>query len=298
MNKKITMEKLAAMAGCSHSTVSRALSGSSRISAETKKRILELAGRENYRAQKGQRVAATIWNVADFVPDLYIQLLLQHLAMEMHKRHFRNISVPFYDISLLNEFYITGAVSIIPFHRIARSWSASRPTPLVTVNDYSETVGGIHSVTSDEYGTVSSVVDMLLASGCRRPVFISPQADNYCHNLRNQSYLDAMHRHGIKPRVATYSRGLTEDDIAYPEADSFILAGENIVSLKHGILRRFPSAKLAVWYFKEEKHDGEIAVVQNFAELASQAVSLLECSINTPADAENRKIPCLIRNFL
>ncbi len=296
MGKKVTMAQLAGMAGCSHSTISRALSGSSRISAETKRRILDLAEKAHYRQQKGQRLAATIWNIADFVPDLYSQLLIQYLAIEMRNHRFRNICVPFCDISLLNEFYITGAISITPFHRLARSWSACRPTPLVTVNDYSENVGGIYSVTSDEYAAMSTVVDMLLDAGCCKTVLISPPAENYCHGLRRQSYCDAMQRNGIKPRIALFSRDFTESDITFTDADSFILAGENIVNLREGILRRFPAAKLAVWYFKNEEHPGEISVVQNFAELASQAVSLLECSMNHPAAAGNRKIPYLIKS--
>lgn len=298
MGKKITMEQLAAMAGCSHSTVSRALSGSSRISAETKKRILELAGRENYRAQKGQRVAAIIWQVADLVPDLYTQLLIQYLTREMHNRKFRNFIVPIYDVSLLDELYITGAVSIAPFNRIARSWSLSRPTPLVTVNDYSETAGGIHSVTSDEYATVSSVVDMLLEHGCRKPVFICPPTNNYCHELREKSYYDAMQRNGITPRCIIYHRNISDVDINYQDADSFILAGENIAGLKPMIMQRFPDAKIALWRFGEEKYPGEIVVTQNFAKLASQAVSLLECSMDDPANAKNFKIPCRIFNLL
>ena len=56
--KKVTMTELAAMVGCSHSTVSRALSGSGRISAETREKILKLADRHHYQPQRGWRVAA------------------------------------------------------------------------------------------------------------------------------------------------------------------------------------------------------------------------------------------------
>src|SRR4030042_4482245 len=49
MKKKITIKDIARMANVSHTTVSRALNDKSRISSETKKRILDLARDLDYR---------------------------------------------------------------------------------------------------------------------------------------------------------------------------------------------------------------------------------------------------------
>ena len=50
--------------------------------------------------------------------------------------------------------------------------------------------------------------------------------------------------------------------------------------------------------FFPEEHAREICVTQDFSRLASEAVNLLECTIDDPSEAENRKIPYLIRDFI
>jgi DNA-binding LacI/PurR family transcriptional regulator len=52
---ELTMDDIARMAGVSKSTVSRALAGSTRISAETRGRIVELARRSRYTVNEGAR---------------------------------------------------------------------------------------------------------------------------------------------------------------------------------------------------------------------------------------------------
>lgn len=296
--KKITMTELARIAGCSHSTVSRALSGNARISQETRRKILDLAGCMHYQAQRGRRVAAIIWMVINSVPDQYPLILIQHLAIELHRHGFRNFIVPTDDISLLDDLYITGAVSLSPVNRIARSWSAARPTPLVTVNDYSEAIGGVFSVISDEQGTMESIVEMLVAAGRRRPLFILSSADTLCSQLRLQAYRRTLERSGIEPIVVDYVWDVPVESWALPDCDSFILAGETLAPLAAGLRRRFPRAVPVVWRFDSREYPGEITVNQNFARLAEEAVDLLECTIANPASAGNRLVPCLIRSSL
>lgn len=296
--KKITMTELARIAGCSHSTVSRALSGSSRISQETRRKILDLAGCKHYQAQRGRRVAAIIWKVAGFVPDQYSLILVQHLAIELHRRGFRNFIVPTNDISLLDDLYITGAVSLSPINRIARSWSATSPTPMVTVNDYSEAIGGVFHVISDEQGAIENIMEMLVAVGRRRPLFISSSAETLCSQLRLQAYRRTLERSGIEPSVVNSAWDARVETLDLPDCDSFILAGENLAPLASGLHRRFPRALPVVWRFDSREYPGEITVNQNFARLAEEAVDLLECTIANPASAGNRLVPCLIRSSI
>jgi len=296
--KKVTMTELAAMVGCSHSTVSRALSGSGRISAETREKILKFSDRHHYQPQRGWRVAAVIWTVADFAPDYYMLMLVQHLTLELHRRKFRFFIVPGYDMSLLDNLYITGAISLSPFNRIARRWSAVRPTPMVTVNDYSETVGGIFSVTSNEEDTVETVVDMLIAHGCSKPLFVLLSADTLCSKLRLEAYRRSMERYGLSAMVVNYGKNIDVETWDLPECDSFILAGENLESISSVLHRRFPEKRIAVWRFGDEVNPGEITVNQDFARLAAEAVDLLECAISNPAAAGNRKVPSVIKSGL
>ena len=60
----------------------------------------------------------------------------------------------------------------------------------------------------------------------------------------------------------------------------------------------FAISMLAMWHFFSEEHAREICVTQDFSRLASEAVNLLECTIDDPSEAENRKIPYLIRDFI
>lgn len=49
MNKRITSKEIAKLAGVSHSTISRALSGDARISDATRRRIMSIADEHDYR---------------------------------------------------------------------------------------------------------------------------------------------------------------------------------------------------------------------------------------------------------
>ena len=60
----------------------------------------------------------------------------------------------------------------------------------------------------------------------------------------------------------------------------------------------FLSVQILTVVFFPEEHAREICVTQDFSRLASEAVNLLECTIDDPSEAENRKIPYLIRDFI
>lgn len=295
--KKITLQHLANLSGCTVSTVSRALHGNSRISKETRERILCLARERHYLAPPGSRTVAVISYLADFSPDYYIQHLMFLVAKELQKEQYRTIVVFPQDLSLLNSLYISGVISLMPFHHIAHSWSALSPIPLVTINDYSEYFDSIFSVCSDEIHAVRDVMEQLFACGCRSPGFFSAAAETYCSKKRLETYLEMIECRGIPPRIFSVSHKSCLNDIPQlNECDSFILPGENLCYLAPKIHAAVPNALLAVWRYSQENIPNEICVVQDYARIAQQVVALLGKRITNGSNLHDEHIRCLVDN--
>ncbi len=296
--KKITLQHLAELSGCTVSTVSRALRGNGRISQETRERILSLAREKHYIASPKARLIAVISYLADFTPDYYIQNLLFLIARELQNEQYQTIVVFPQDLQLLNSLYISGAISLMPFHHIAHSWSATSSTPLVTINDYSKTFDSIFSVSSDEIHAVRDVMEQLIASGCKCPGFFSAAADTYCSKKRLEVYLEMMKSLGMEPRIFSVTHKTRLSNIPQlNECDSFILPGENLCFLAPEIHAAMPNALLAVWRYSKDENPNEICVVQDYAEIAKQAVSLLGRRIANTANLHDEHIRSLVTNW-
>lgn len=70
--------------------------------------------------------------------DIYTMHLLHEVMVELHRAEFR-VEVLFdSDVDMIGERYICGAVSLLPYDRIASVWGKKRSQPLVCINDYSD----------------------------------------------------------------------------------------------------------------------------------------------------------------
>ena len=99
--------------------------------------------------------------------DIYTMHLLHEVMIELHRAEFR-VEVLFdSDVEMSGERYICGAVSLLPYDRIASVWGKKRNQPLVCINDYSDFPGGVPSVCSDDRKAIRDAVDFLYGKGHR-----------------------------------------------------------------------------------------------------------------------------------
>mgnify|MGYP002524747752 CR=1 FL=1 len=161
------LRQIAKKAGCSCATVSRVLNNRQGISDAVRKKILALAGEMKYTGTPGKRNVTLFANLDVDGFDIYTMHLLHEVMIELHRAEFR-VEVLFdSDVEMSGERYICGAVSLLPYDRIASIWGKKRNQPLVCINDYSDFPGGVPSVCSDDRKAIRDAVDFLYGKGHR-----------------------------------------------------------------------------------------------------------------------------------
>lgn len=297
----MTLRKLAALAGCSHSTVSRVIAGSPRISKETCARVLELARRNEYKPPKNKCVIALISHLANFFPDNYTFLMFQSLAMELHRRQYQVMGMFDHDLRLLNERLTVGAISFSPFYRIAKLWSASYAQPLITMNDYGDWGGNVHSVCSDEKDVILRIVSILIAHGASNIVFFDSGDDTYCRKFRLEGYCSAMEHFGFSPEVVSAAKskhleGKNPAALLPAHTNAVILPGENLMAFGDVMKANYPDLLLIRWRF--ELNHQELCVAQDYHSLALNAVEMLGSVMDKGIQPANRLVPYLFSSSL
>jgi LacI family transcriptional regulator len=219
--KKVDMAQIAARAGVSIATVSRALSGSGRVRAETRRRILAIAEELNYRPNSiarglSRRRTDTLGVILPELVDEFFMDLVQGIEEEAYRAN-RYILLSsshrqrdFLRTSL--EFMMSGRVDGVilmasqRMNDIEEIVSRSR-CPIVLLNAGSH-VACTASVNVDNYQGAFAVTEHLVQHGYRKIGVILGPDDNYDSAERFRGFRAALDAHGI------------------PLRESFVVAGD------------------------------------------------------------------------
>jgi DNA-binding LacI/PurR family transcriptional regulator len=210
--KPITIKDIARMLDVSKSTVSRALSDKSDIHPETRKKILELAGKLHYEPnalaiQLKQQKTNTIGII---VPETINRFFSRAIAGIQHRADMAGVNVM---ICQSNESYITEKKNIHSLLTsrvdglivaISRETDRSdhfaalleRGIPLVFFDRICEDLDTSHVVTNN-YEIAFEGTEHLILQGCKRISFIAGPQHLYNSSNRLRGYLDALRKHNL-----------------------------------------------------------------------------------------------------
>lgn len=286
------IKQIAKKAGCSCSTVSRALNNRNRISSATRKKILTIAEHIKYISPPGRQTVIVLayFDVDGF--NFYGMYLLNKVLISLRKAGFKiKVSVDS-TINLSEEQYFCGVISLLPYGNIAKTWGKKRALPLVCINNYGNTIDGLPSVCSDEKQAVYEAINYLYSNGHRSIVFLLPNPHSICLLTRLQAFEEHTEFLGIKKQckiIQTANRFLgrfpRESDIKrIPKScTALISADEAFCNRTCFLLQKMrPDIQPLLWTFPQaENYPPYInpVMIQNYNILSETAVRMLRDKI-------------------
>ena len=203
-----TLKQIAEATGYSIATVSRALNGSQKITAETKRAVLQQARRCGYRAE--------CRNVALIVPrfqfDGYFGSVLRFLALELSRMGFSCEVIGSENLEILEEHSFCGAISIMAQNGLERYWGNRHIMPLVCINTQPRHLDGIYTVASNDEQGVRIGIEHLIRLGHRRigrfggfASFHDPS--NWNSVNREQAFRRLLSEQGLEPELYASNSG-------------------------------------------------------------------------------------------
>ena len=204
--KKITARKIAAMAGVSPATVSRALNNSPLVEVQTRSTILEIARKTGFTLPHDLK-NPTIAVIGDFFPGDaigygYYSSLFSLIYTEVTRRggHVELVSVQ--DLKLLNDRVIQGAINYSTSQLdISSRWYDTFGIPLVNINQAVNSDNEIGAVVIDTGEATREAIDHLWRRGHRRIAYLSSEtrrAESITGSRRMFHYESAMRAHGVE----------------------------------------------------------------------------------------------------
>lgn len=217
--RRVTIKDIAKIAGVSYATVSRALSGSSEISEETRRRIVEICQQEGYRANTIARsLICNKTNVIGLiVPEITNPFYSEiSLGIETFARE-RGYNVMLCNsrhddahVDELFEFLVghqVDGIVLASSRNEACSWANRyfKDVPTVLLGDAA--VGdapendSLNAVSVDNRAGGRIGTEYLHVLGHERILYLGMRPSSVTHQLRVQGYLNAMNRFGLTPQV-------------------------------------------------------------------------------------------------
>ena len=214
MEKKMTLLKLAKELGLSVSTVSKALSDSYEISSETKKRVLELAHKYNFkpnpfasklRMGKSKFIAVIIpefnnnfFSVAiDAIHTIAAEKDYNVLVYLTHEMYLNEISV----LSHLEIGQVDGLImslcSETKSYDHIEKFHEQTDLPIVFF-DRIAILENFPRIITNNYEISFQATEHLFSQGAKNPVYLYSSEFNYINKERHRGFKDALIRHGLK----------------------------------------------------------------------------------------------------
>ena len=211
--KNVTIKDVAKAAGVSYSTVSRALSGSPEISADTRERILQFCKEMNYTTNAVARamVLKSTKMIGLIMPSIlnpFMSELAHHLNHQARARGFKLItSTSSRDLDLEQELFemmighqVDGIVLIPTSPDSYKNLSPYlRRVPTVFVGENLRDVPESY-VSVDNYRGAYMGVEYLYNLGHRDILYFGRRRNNTTHQMRSDGYEQACRDLGLTPR--------------------------------------------------------------------------------------------------
>lgn len=205
-----TLKQIAEATGYSIATVSRALNGSPKITAEAKRAVLAQARRSGYRTE--------CRNVALIVPhfqfDGYFGSVLRFLATELARMGYSVEVIGSENLGILEEHTFCGAISIMAQNGLERYWGNRHIMPLVCINTQPRHLDGIYTAASNDEQGVRLAIEHLTSLGHRRigrfggfSSFHDPS--NWNSVNREQAFRSLLAERGLEPELYASGSGST-----------------------------------------------------------------------------------------
>ncbi|HEV7339019.1 MAG TPA: LacI family DNA-binding transcriptional regulator [Bosea sp. (in: a-proteobacteria)] len=308
--RSITIKDIARQLGMSHSTVSRALTGSGKISAETRETVLEAAGRLQYVANSSARLmrrsSGTL--VGLVVPDIkmdFYTTVAKRLAEKCRLDDFQMVLSITEDDSAIEEDSIKSLIEaravgvvISPTIDMHENTAALlKMIPTVQIVRQVPSIGA--TLRMDDVSAIAMAAEHLLSLGHRRLGYIGINPERTSGQTRREGFIRAHAARGVPPFEEAVFMGEPTRDfgaqaarllLALPERPTAVILGNS--ELAFGALTVLREAEVAI--------PGEMSVVAygdpQWFQLLDPALTAIRLPLDELADMTAQRLFRLIRN--
>lgn len=216
--KKATIKEVAAAANVTAQTVSRVFSQNGYVSAETRARILEVAGKLNYvpnrfaaslRTGKAKSIAV----IFDSLKNFYFAIMIDYIQREAQEREYglQTILVNSHTVTerIYRDAISAGVSAVISFLEVDPEVCASVShfgVPLMVFgrrSDYPE----IDYITTDDVRGGRMVAERFMQSGCKSFLYIAEGFGMTCVRDRYEGFSSALEEKGFHADVVDCCMG-------------------------------------------------------------------------------------------
>jgi len=263
-NKRITIKKLAELAGVSHKTVSRVINNEKHVNEETREKILAIIKKYNFQPNffaRGLRTreSKTIGLIIGDIINPYYSIVTEGVITECEKEDYSVIVVnTSYATDIGNKYIkvllgkgIDGLIiTTINFNeKILNSNIINVPYVLVSL---SSDIQDINYVTADDYKGGLLAIEYLVKLGHRKIYFLTV-AEVFSAGERVRAFKDIIRKYKISPNYSSISKPLINEHGSYKEVKRIIESGNKYTafiagndSLAIGAIRAINEAGLRI----------------------------------------------------
>ncbi|MDR0759177.1 MAG: LacI family DNA-binding transcriptional regulator [Treponema sp.] len=206
-NIKVTVKRIADLAGVSTATVSRVLNHKTTVNEDTRQKILAVMEELNFNIPGSSSLAASR-TILLFVPDFtnpFNALIIQGIQQSAGNNHYRVFILQSKEKQLSFEDY-DEAVKNHSFAGIILLSSATNQKllelltvscPIVMCSEYCD-VNGISFVSTDDVSAARKATEYLISCGCKKIALLNFSLNFRFSRYREQGYTEALHKAGLK----------------------------------------------------------------------------------------------------
>ena len=280
-NEQPTLTQIAKLSGYSIATVSRALAGSPRISAATRKKVL-LHARQCFYRPRCRSIAIVTHGFEN-----YFSFMLEALHAELLKRGYRVWVIPESMLALLDEISIQGVISLLSENGLEKIWGTYHACPLLCINTGHNRLERLFSVTCNDEKAVTDSIEKLYRSGHR---LIGKIGVKYLNNNFNATRRDVcFQKLAAQLNFTAFSEDCLNDNYEVFGAIRYLL-DQNITALictseilVHPVLHALSMLRVRIpeelsvitWSTSREDAPDIETYVQDYSGIAETAVQML-----------------------
>ncbi|PPK97633.1 LacI family transcriptional regulator [Kineococcus xinjiangensis] len=291
-----TMRDVAALAGVSIKTVSRAVNGERGVGADVARRVAEAAAALGYRPnlsasslRRADRRSTTLGVVFEDLSNPFDSTLLRAVEARARESGFlvfagSDEDDPARQAEILESLALRRVDGLLAMplagHQDALRGERQRGVPMVLL-DRPPTFPDTDCVTTTNRESTSEAVQRLTALGHRRIAFLGDRQELWTHQERHAGYVEGLARAGVRPGRDLVRRDLrgpeaaqtaVTDLLGLPEPPTAVFAAQNLLAI--GAVRALQHAGL--------EHDVALVGFDDFpvADLLRPAVSVVQQDVS------------------